>query len=128
MWRTLCSRARQQRGKRQAARYRPRLEVLEGRCLLSGGVLDPTFGSGGLESTAIGSQAAAFAVATDPTSGRVVAVGQAEVTSGNRTTQYMAVVRYNLDGSLDTSFGGTGEVLAVKGAIDSMVDLSPLSA
>jgi hypothetical protein len=34
--------------------FRPRLEALEDRCLLSGGVLDPTFGSGGLVSTAAG--------------------------------------------------------------------------
>jgi hypothetical protein len=30
------------------------LERLEDRCLLSGGVLDPTFGSGGIVTTAIG--------------------------------------------------------------------------
>src|SRR5262249_8301499 len=34
-----------------ALRFRPRLEALEDRCLLSGGVLDPTFGSGGMLAT-----------------------------------------------------------------------------
>ena len=39
-------------------------ELLEDRCLLSGGVLDPTFGSGGLVTTTVGSSSRALAVAT----------------------------------------------------------------
>jgi hypothetical protein len=33
----------------------PRLERLEDRCVLSGGVLDPTFGTGGVVTTSVGS-------------------------------------------------------------------------
>src|SRR5437588_12355981 len=67
---------------RPAARSRPRLEVLEDRRLLSGGVLDPTFGSGGLITTTLGADSRAYAVATYPNKGtandgKVVAAGDA---------------------------------------------------
>jgi uncharacterized delta-60 repeat protein len=115
-----CKNYRTTTAPKSQSRFRPCIQALEDRCLLSGGVLDPTFGNGGLVSTAIGSLAASYAVATYPAEGtandgKVVAAGQVEVTTHNHTTQYAAVVRYNLDGSLDTSFGGTGEVLTVKG-------------
>jgi uncharacterized delta-60 repeat protein len=99
--------------------FRPRLEALEDRCLLSGGVLDPTFGSGGLVTTAIGSFARSYAVATYPNEGtandgKIVAVGDAF--AGRKSqTEYMAVVRYNLDGTLDRTFGGSGEVMTILG-------------
>jgi uncharacterized delta-60 repeat protein len=103
---------------RQRTSFRPRLDVLEDRCLLSGGVLDPTFGSsGGLVNTTIGSGAQAFAVATYPNEGtandgKIVAVGDAVIPSHGHQqgTEYVAVVRYNRDGSLDPMFGGSGEV------------------
>jgi uncharacterized delta-60 repeat protein len=109
------------RNRPRRASSRPRLEALEDRCLLSGGVLDPTFGSGGLVTTAIGSYARAFAVATYPNAGtandgKIVAAGDAYPSTGNTKTEYMAVVRYNLDGTLDRTFGGTGEVMTVPGA------------
>jgi hypothetical protein len=51
------------------SQFRPRIEPLEDRCLLSGGVLDPTFGSGGLVTTTVGGLSDAWAVATYPTPG-----------------------------------------------------------
>jgi uncharacterized delta-60 repeat protein len=101
---------------------RPRLEPLEDRCLLSGGVLDPTFGTGGLVTTAIASiDYRSIAVATYPPEGTVndrliVAAGNTSVTTGLNVTDYLAVLRYTLkNGNLDTTFGGTGEVTTVKG-------------
>jgi uncharacterized delta-60 repeat protein len=92
--------------------FQPRLESLEDRCLLSGGVLDPTFGTNGVVTTDVASLNASFAsaVATYPkegtaNDGKIVAVG----TVGS-PVQDMAVVRYNLDGSLDKTFGGSGQV------------------
>jgi uncharacterized delta-60 repeat protein len=96
-------------------RSRPHLEALEDRCLPSGGVLDPTFGSGGLVTTTAGGLSTAYAVGTYPAgtanAGEVVAVGDAAVGSGRNTNTEPAIVRYNLNGTLDTSFGGTGEVI-----------------
>jgi uncharacterized delta-60 repeat protein len=83
----------------------------------SGGALDPTFASGGLVSTTVGAFNNAFAVATYPAgtanAGKVVAVGTATMTKGTTTYNEFAVVRYNLDGTLDPSFGGTGEVTTI---------------
>jgi uncharacterized delta-60 repeat protein len=99
------------------ARCRPALEILETRNLLSGGVLDPTFGAGGTVTTSVPpfDESYASAVATYPKAGtandgKVVAAGSVSSFLNKHYIQDMAVVRYNLDGSLDTSFGGTGEV------------------
>ncbi len=95
--------------------FRPRVEALEDRCLPSGGVLDPTFGSGGIVTTTTGGLYNAYAVATYPAAaanvGEVVAVGDATVGTGTKATNQPAIVRYNTNGTLDTSFGGTGEVI-----------------
>jgi uncharacterized delta-60 repeat protein len=97
--------------------FQPRLESLEDRRLLSGGVLDPTFGTGGIVTTSVPpfDESYASAVATYPKAGtandgKVVAAGAVSSFLNKHYIQDMAVVRYNLDGSLDTSFGGTGEV------------------
>jgi uncharacterized delta-60 repeat protein len=105
-----------QRAKRRPRTFQPRLEALEDRCLLSGGVLDPTFGSGGMVDTAIGSlDSAAYAVATYPAvgtanDGKVVVAGYTFAKKGPVGNENFAVARYNLDGTPDLSFGGSGEV------------------
>ena len=98
---------------RPAPRRRPRLEALEDRAVPAGGVLDPTFGSGGVVDSSLAASTRAFAVATYPregtaNDGKIVAAGFA-VGPGRNSYQF-ALVRYNLDGSLDKSFGGKGEV------------------
>jgi uncharacterized delta-60 repeat protein len=73
------------------------LEVLESRDVPAViGALDPSFGAGG-KVTAAGDPFTGVALQSD---GRIVAVG----TSGNN----FFVARYNPNGSLDTSFNGTG--------------------
>lgn len=100
-----------------ALRFRPRLEALEDRCVLSGGVLDPTFGSGGMLATDVAgpqpNQANAVAVYQNAGTdyGKIVAAGYC-YSHGYQFT----VIRYNLDGSLDSSFGGSGEVLGPSGS------------
>jgi uncharacterized delta-60 repeat protein len=120
---------------------RLRLEPLEDRCLLSGGVLDPTFGTAGMVTTNVppitGSNSWSFAqaVATYPNAGtandgKVVAAGAAIGSSHGRSTAIdnFAIVRYNQNGSLDASFGGTGQVLTDlggKGAVAEDLAIQP---
>jgi uncharacterized delta-60 repeat protein len=92
---------------RQPRSHQPRLETLEARCLLSSGPLDPTFGSGGTVTTAIGTGADASAVAIQA-DGKILAAGNSNTRSaaGARFT----VARYTPSGSLDTNFGSGGIV------------------
>lgn len=87
-----------------------RLESLEARRLLAAGTLDPTFGNAGRVNHAVDfpddDQATAVAVQGD---GKFIVAGEAiGATSGS----FMAR-RFNLDGSLDRSFGVGGEAALV---------------
>jgi uncharacterized delta-60 repeat protein len=90
--------------------YRPQLERLEDRCLLSAGQLDTTFGSGGIATTAIGTSADAYAVALQ-SDGKIVVGGTSSTTSGRSTIDHFTAARYMTSGSLDTTFGSGGEVV-----------------
>jgi uncharacterized delta-60 repeat protein len=70
------------------------------------GTLDTSFGSGGLVQTGLLSAAAISQIAIQ-VDGRIVAAGTAETSTGLLD---FALVRYNADGSLDTSFGTGGIV------------------
>src|SRR5687767_5219095 len=67
------------------------------------GDLDPTFGVGG---KVIVSGYGSYDVAIQP-DGKIVTVGSA---AGGSEGPQIAVARYNTNGSLDTTFGGTGRV------------------
>lgn len=69
------------------------------------GSLDATFGSGGIVTTSMGSSATANAVAIQA-DGKIVVAGHRDVGD----TSEIAVVRYNANGSLDSSFGSGGIV------------------
>jgi uncharacterized delta-60 repeat protein len=81
-------------------RFRPRLEALEDRCLLSGGALDPTFGSGGMVTGSMSGFPAPVVVQPD---GKIVVAGR----TGGQTYDF-ELARYNPDGSLDGTFGLNG--------------------
>ena len=66
-----------------------------------GGTLDPTFNSTGIVTTSFNSQAYAVAIQSD---GKIVAAGYAISSPFDALT----VVRYNTDGTPDTSFDGDG--------------------
>lgn len=79
----------------------------------SDGSLDAGFGRGGKVTTAIGTGfSGAKAVVLEP-DGKLVAAGAESNTSGARGV--FALVRYNSDGSLDTSFGRGGTVTTAIG-------------
>jgi uncharacterized delta-60 repeat protein len=95
-------------------------EVMEERRLLSGGALDPTFGTGGILTTDVGTDTGhAYAVATYAQTGTAndgkIIVGGYNYRPNSKIE--FALVRYNLDGSLDKSFGGTGEVVGPMGRV-----------
>jgi uncharacterized delta-60 repeat protein len=101
---------------------RPRLEALEDRCLLSAGALDPTFGNGaGYVSTPVTNATVTAETALLQPNGQIIDTGQANLTGKHNTFagSDFAAVRYNSDGSLDTSFGNGGIALASPPAIES---------
>lgn len=79
------------------------------------GSLDTTFDTDGIVTTPVGSGtvdvASALAIQSD---GKIVAAGRSLILP----TWYSALVRYNTDGSLDTSFGGNG-IVTTQGVLPS---------
>jgi uncharacterized delta-60 repeat protein len=96
-----------------APRFRPRVEGLEDRLTPSGGQLDPTFGSGGIVNVPNG--ASADAVAVQPDGKVVIAGGVARSRAGYSS---ISVQRLKRDGTLDTTFNGTGSVTIQTGSSD----------
>jgi uncharacterized delta-60 repeat protein len=111
--------------------FRPRLEAIEDRCLLSAGTLDPTFGSAGfvtgpILAVAPNSNIDHPAVAMQ-SNGKIV-VG-ANIMGANGYLNF-ALARYNGNGSLDTSFGPNhnGVVANALGAQDSWINALAIDA
>jgi uncharacterized delta-60 repeat protein len=115
MWPFLSHRSRHSRNSRPASRrqgFRPRLEALEDRCLLSAGALDTTFNPGGSPpgtATVAFSQSASANNALVQPSGKVVLTG----TLGNGGG--FALAQFNPSGSLDPTFGSGGTVTTSSG-------------
>ena len=74
------------------------------------GTLDTSFGTGGTVTTAFDGEALAGALVLQP-DGKLVAAGPSDTSSG----EDFGLVRYNPDGSLDTSFGTDGTVTTAIG-------------
>ena len=84
----------------------------------SDGSLDMTFHTTGIVTTAIGAfDDEAFALAIQP-DGKLVAAGYSNTGSLANPVNVFALVRYNSDGSLDTTFHTTGIVTTAIGAFD----------
>ncbi len=82
------------------------------------GSLDTTFDGDGKLTTDFGNLDVANAVAIQP-DGKIIAAGVGSIPIGEDLyTSQMELVRYNADGSLDTSFGAGGKVItqSVRGA------------
>lgn len=98
--------------------FRPRLERLEDRLLLSAGDLDTTFGTGGKVITDFGpgniNTVDTLAIQPD---GKILVAGHTQASSSSPSL--IALARYNSDGTLDLGFGTAGKVTT---------DFGPLSA
>ncbi len=82
------------------------------------GSLDPTFGDGGKVKVDIsGSEDYLYDIALQP-DGKIVAVGWGSLNA----TQTGAVARFNTDGTLDTTFNGTGKLVTRLGLFGSFVE------
>ena len=89
----------------------------------SAGVLDSSFGTGGIVTTAVGpSDDYAYALILMPW-GRLVAAGSARIVAGQPGTD-LAVVAYNADGSLDRYFGDAGKRMVHVSGSDSAYGLA----
>ncbi len=82
------------------------VESLEDRCLLAAGDLDPSFGTGGKVTTGFPADAQAISIALQ-SDGKIVVFGGTDVLGSNAS---FALIRYNADGSLDTSFDQDGKL------------------
>ncbi len=92
-------------GKRdRRGEFRGLIESLESRRLLSAGGLDPSFGGDGSVEAGFPKSTAAGRDMAVQSDGKVVEVGSAEDSTGMND---LALVRYNTNGTLDTSFGPT---------------------
>src|SRR5262245_57206894 len=92
---------------------RPCFERLEDRIVLNAGMLDPTFGSGGLVTTDASVAASSISLRGAPlqpdATGTKILVADTELPPGSPTF-VPALYRYNPDGQLDQSFGLHGRV------------------
>ena len=84
------------------------------------GVLDPSFGTGGIVTTAVGpSDDIAYALTLMPW-GRLVAAGSARISTGGSGTD-LALVSYNTDGTVDRYFGDLGKRMVDVSDFDDIV-------
>lgn len=108
---------------RTSTRTALRVESLESRWVPTGGMFDLTFGSGGLTTTDVGadgtaeSPSASAVYSSGTNAGKLVVAGSTYLSS-QKTDRDFAVVRYNVDGSLDTTFGSGGKITTSIGQDD----------
>ncbi len=110
MWFSTTRKTPPQRTTRRGRCFRPRFEALEDRCLPStAGFLDTSFGApnGYVVTTVNSRQSSGNAIAVQ-SNGKIVVAGGASDSHGNNA---LAVLRYNADGTLDSTFGSGGMVL-----------------
>ncbi|MFN8597909.1 MAG: hypothetical protein U0559_17215 [Anaerolineae bacterium] len=81
------------------------------------GTLDPGFGVGGKLVTGLGLNAVGLDVAVQP-DGKLLVAGVTFANESNYASHDFALVRYNPNGSLDTSFGSGGKVTTDFGAYE----------
>ena len=93
----------------------PKRDLLLAR-LSPDGHLDAPFGSGGLLTTTVESNSAAFALLQQP-DGKLVVAGTSDPAPANNFTPTAFLVRYHEDGRVDASFGTEGTVTLGRGGV-----------
>jgi len=106
-----------------ASKRRASAEPLESRLLFAAGDLETGFSGDGINTTAIGNRADAFGVIVQ-SSGKVVVAGYGASPSGLTTDAVL--VRYNADGTHDSSFGNGGVARVDFGGNEQFTDLVQL--
>lgn len=93
---------------------------------LSNGSIDATFGDTGKTHTLFGAKCGANAVAVQA-DGKIVVAGYTSTTTANSGDFDIMAVRYNADGSLDTTFATNGIFTSGKSSNDtaSAIDIQP---
>jgi uncharacterized delta-60 repeat protein len=104
-----------QSARRLPPSYRPHVEALEDRCLLSSGALDPTFGSGGTVTTSLTKDGddVAHGILLQ-SNGDLIAYGAAYTGTAGYSPVGFGLARYTPSGSLDPQFGSGGKVTTFK--------------
>jgi uncharacterized delta-60 repeat protein len=108
---------------------RPSFEVLEDRITPTGFLPDPNFGTGGPVTMGLGSSNASWAqVAVQPDGQIVVFTGYnagLAAPPDRVTPSYDELLRFNADGSLDTTFGTDGVVQLPEDASPGVMAMAP---
>ena len=74
------------------------------------GILDTSFGTNGIEKTDINDMSDAFSAIAVQDDGKILVVGH--TSAGSTANKESIILRYNVDGGLDTSFGTNGIIIA----------------
>jgi uncharacterized delta-60 repeat protein len=104
-------------------RRRPRVELLEGRTLLTAGALDTSFGGTGLVTTRLAFNTYAQGLAIQPDLKTVVVGLEPPSNTTGIFPHSLTLFRYNVDGSLDSAFGTGGEVVLSTNTLKSSFTL-----
>lgn len=98
------------------------LQILEYRLALAADGLDASFGDAGRIVTPLGNLSSVGAVIEQPDGKLVAAGGRALSTSPIAATSEIVLIRYNADGSFDTTFGDGGKSITPSTTVNSAAD------
>ncbi len=99
-------------------RFHPQLEFLESRCLLSAGSLDTRFGKAGTATASFGGDVIRSRIAVQ-SDGKIVVAMAVKPNSSSAAEQFV-LTRFTTDGTLDKTFGKSGEFeMAMSGGMSA---------
>jgi inhibitor of cysteine peptidase len=106
-------------------RFKPQAELLESRLVPTAGAIDPTFGHNGTLTLDRDYVAKDVVVEGD---GKIVVLAQSDDFVAIMKAGYVnfGILRFNTDGSADTSFGNNGKVTDTWGYVTDVVSLAVL--